>query len=55
MCFLNIANVPCTFAVLSSHTHSFCRVKGDSRAWKDSQVCLDFQDQKGLLVQEVQR
>lgn len=31
------------------------RVKGDSRAWKDSQVCLDFQDQKDLLVQEVQR
>lgn len=31
------------------------RVKGDSQAWKDSQVCLGFQAQKDLLVQEVQR
>lgn len=31
------------------------RVKEDSQAWKGSQVCLDFQDQKDHLVQEAQR
>lgn len=36
-------------------TYPFYRVKGDSQAWKDSQVCPGSQAQKGLLVPEVQR
>jgi len=56
MCFLNFSIITCAFVMLHLHYHLlFCRVKGDSQAWKDSQVCPDFQDQKDQLVQEVQR